>query len=66
MDGLQGVRRRVEGARARLREARVVSNPPTRPDDSTDNIRNSGFPPGIDISEITGYAKSNEPVSCVM
>jgi hypothetical protein len=29
--GLRGVRRRVEGARARLREARAVSNPPAMP-----------------------------------
>ena len=68
-DGLRGVRRRVEGARARLREARAVSNPPiipTRPEgDSTDNGRNNSFPPGIDMSELTGYAKSKDPVSFI-
>ena len=67
-DGLRGVRRRVEGARARLREARAVSNPPVTPtrleDVSTDNERNNTFPPGIDMSELTGYAKSKDPVSC--
>ena len=66
-DGLRGVRRRVEGARARLREARVVSNPPVTPTrlqgDSTDNGRNNSFPPGIDMSELTEYAKSKDPVS---
>ena len=63
-DGLRGVRRRVEGARARLREARAVSNPPTRLEgDSVDNGRNNSFPPGIDMSELTGYAKSKDPVS---
>ena len=66
-DGLRGVRRRVEGARARLREARAVSNPPVPParleGDLTDNGRNNAFPPGIDMSELTGYAKSKDPVS---
>ena len=66
-DGLRGVRRRVEGARARLREARAVSNPPIMPTrlegDLTDNGRNNSFPPGIDMSELTGYAKSKDPVS---
>jgi hypothetical protein len=66
-DGLRGVRRRVEGARARLREARALSNPPVTPTrlegDSTENGRNSSFPPGIDMSELTGYAKSKDPVS---
>ena len=32
-------------------------------DDSTDNGRNNLFPPGIDMSESTGYAKSKDPVS---
>ena len=66
-DGLRGVRRRVEGARARLRETRAVSNPPVTPTrlegDSTDNGRNNLFPSGIDTSELTGYAKSKDPVS---
>ena len=66
-DGLRGVRRRVEGARARMREARAANNPPVTPTrlegDSTDNGRNNTFPPGIDISELTGYAKSKDPVS---
>ena len=49
-DGLRGVRRRVEGARARLREAWAVSNLPTRLEgDSIDNGRNNSFPPGIDM-----------------
>ena len=67
-DGLQGIQRRVEGAHARLREARAVSNPPVTPirpeNDSADNRRSSAFPPGIDISKLPGYAKSNDPVSC--
>ena len=66
-DGLRGIRRRVEGARARLRESRVVSNPPITPTrlegESTDNGRNNSFPPGIDMSEVTGFAKSKDPVS---
>jgi hypothetical protein len=39
---------------------------PTRLEgDSTDNGRNlnNSFPPGIDMSELTGYAKSKDPVS---
>ena len=67
-NGLRGVRRRVEGARALLREARAVSNPPVTPTrvegDSTDNNgRSNPFPPGIDMSELTGYAQSKDPVS---
>jgi hypothetical protein len=64
---LRGVRWRVEGAHALLREARAVSNPPvtrTRLEgDSTDNRRSNPFPPGIDMSELTGYAQSKDPVS---
>lgn len=56
----------MEGARARLREAQAVSNPPVTPTrlegDSTDNERNNSFPPGIDMSELTGFAKSKDPV----
>ena len=66
-DGLRGIRRRVEGARACLRESRVMSNPPITPTrlegESTDNGRNNTFPPGIDMSEVTGFAKSKDPVS---
>jgi hypothetical protein len=43
---------RVESVHARLREVRVVSNPPVTPmkleGDSTDNERDNSFPPGID------------------
>ena len=70
-DGLYGIRRRVEGARARLREARAISNPaPTRPPsgDNGDSAsirsgRSGVFPPGFDMSELTNYAQTSEPVS---
>jgi len=70
--GLYGVRRRVEGARARLRESRVTSNPgvtPTRPSsqDTPDNAsirsgRSGAFPPAFDMNELSNYAQSKEPV----
>ena len=72
-DGLYGIRRRVEGARARLREARAVSNPapaPSRPisGDNGDSAsirsgRSGVFPPGFDMDELTNYAQTSEPVS---
>lgn len=70
-DGLYGIRRRVEGARARLREARAISNPaPNRPPsgDNGDSAsirsgRSGVFPPGFDMSELTNYAQTSEPVS---
>lgn len=69
-DSFHGVRRRVEGARAMLRESRMVSNPPATPvrppvEDTSDNasLRRSGvFPPGFDMTELTSYAQSKEPV----
>ena len=73
-DGLYGIRRRVEGARARLREARAISNPapaPARPTSGGDNGdsasirsgRSGVFPPGFDMNELTNYAQTSEPVS---
>jgi hypothetical protein len=72
-DGLYGIRRRVEGARARLREARAVSNPAqtnTRPipGDNGDSAsirsgRSGVFPPGFDMNELSNYAQTAEPVS---
>jgi hypothetical protein len=57
----------VEDALARLKEAQAVNNlpvPSTRlEDDLTDNRRSNSFHPGIDMSELTGYAKSKDPVS---
>ncbi|CAA7269900.1 unnamed protein product [Cyclocybe aegerita] len=70
-DGLYGIRRRVEGARARLRESRQISNPlvtPTRPalEDVPDNAsvrsgRSGVLPPGFDLNEFSNYAQSKEP-----
>jgi hypothetical protein len=63
-DGLRGVRRRVEGARARLREVRAVSNPPVSPtrleSDLTDNGRNDSFPPDS-CSSLTMYSSLMTP-----
>ena len=70
----EGVRRRFEGARARMRESRGVPDPvltPTRPlsGGTPDNAsirsgRSGAFPPGINLAEFSQYAQSNEPVSC--
>ena len=73
-DGLYGIRRQVEGARARLREARAISNPApalsSRPisGDNGDSAsirsgRSGVFPPGFDMNELTNYAQTSEPVS---
>ncbi|KAF9557793.1 hypothetical protein CPC08DRAFT_764341 [Agrocybe pediades] len=72
--GLYGVRRRVEGARARLRESRTTSNPTVpqhRPasQDTPDNAsirsgrsgRSGGIPPAFDMNELSNYAQSKEP-----
>jgi hypothetical protein len=71
-DGRYGIRRRVEGARARLRESRGAGATvaPTRPVSqelqgtaSGDSRRSGVFPPGFDLSEFSTYARSNDPVS---
>lgn len=71
-DGRYGIRCRVEGARARLRESRGAGAiaAPTRPvsqelqvSASGDSRRSGVFPPGFDLSEFSTYARSTDPVS---
>ncbi len=75
-DGPYRIRRRVEGARARLRESRGAGpsnvtpvRPPSQGAADTASIKSvksgkSGiFPPGFDLNEFSSYARSKEPVS---
>ena len=71
-DSRSGIRRRVGGARARLRQSHVAgpSANPVQPisqevqDTASVNSGRSGaFPPGFDLSEFSSYARSNDPVS---
>lgn len=75
-DALFGIRRRVEGARARLRESRGAGSsnvtpvrPPSQEAVDTASVRSvkseksGAFPPGFDLNEFSSYARSNEPVS---
>jgi hypothetical protein len=69
-DRRYGVRRRVEGARARFRESvggapqpLLVQFPRKAKIASVNSGRSGAFPPGFDLSEFSTYARSNDPVS---
>lgn len=68
-DRRYGVRRRIEGVRARFRESGGGAPiTPTRPVSqegeaaSVNSGRSGAFPPGFDLSEFSTYARSNDPV----